>query len=126
MTNIRQMLKDMRSIQKELGKAAIDARLDPSKRMRVIELRKASNAAVLEVSAQMQVDPIFRADPHLATEFRHRFSDLRSKVAVFQAKWPAILLDTKDPAFEISAAELRACNRAFDEWVELNITNDGR
>jgi hypothetical protein len=121
MTDIRQMLKDMRAVQKELGKAALDARLDPAKRMRVIELRKASNAAVLKVSAQMQVEPLFQANPQLGTEFRQRFSDLRSKVAVFQAKWPAILLDTKDPDFETSAANLRACNRAFDEWVAANM-----
>ena len=117
MNDLRRLLRDMRAVQRELGQAALDARLDPTKRMKVVELRKKSNEAVLRVSAQMQIDPLFQADPALGTEFRRRFSEIRSKVAIFQAKWPAVLLDKKDPDFERSASELRACNRDFDEWV---------
>lgn len=117
MPGIVTLLKEMRQVQRELGQAALDARRDPSQRQRVIVLRRQSNEAVLRVSAQTHVDPLFIDNPELGVEFRQRFSDLRSKVAVFQAKWPAVLLSDNDPEFELSAKEMRQANREFDEWV---------
>jgi len=123
MAGIVALLKEMRQVQRELGQAALDARKDPTQRQRVVLLRRRSNEAVLKVSAQAHVDPLFIDNPELGIEFRQRFSDLRSKVAVFQAKWPAVLLSDNDPAFERSAADMRRSNRDFDDWVAQALGN---
>jgi len=117
MTDIRVLLKDMRAVQRQIGEAVQEARLDPAKRMAVVALRRRANEAVLRVSAQVDVEPLFLENPGLSIEFRRRFSELRSKVAIFQAKWPAVLLSQQNEDFDKGSAELRACNRAFDEWI---------
>lgn len=117
MTSVRDLIDDMLEVQRALGETVLQARVDPSRRPAVIEMRRRFANAVVAVSSAIENDAFFRNRPALAAEFRHRFSEIRSKVAIFQAKWPAVLLDDSDPEFDLSASQLRASNREFMEWA---------
>ena len=115
---LRRLIDEMVEVQRALGEAALEARKDPARRQTVIAMRRRFAEAIVRVSGAADEDERLGADPALAQEFRQRFSDMRSRIAVFQAKWPASLLDSRDPAFEASANALRASNRAFTDWAQ--------
>jgi hypothetical protein len=114
---LKTLITEMRAIQHELGKAAIAARHDPLARSAVIELRRRSAEAAVKVCTAVEIEPAFQSSPQLAEEFRARFQAIRNKIAIFQAKWPAVLLSDNDPHFVQSAQDMRAANREFDDWV---------
>jgi hypothetical protein len=118
MTKLRTLIDDMAGIQRELGEVALEARKDAARRPAVIVMRRRFAESIVQVSGALDQDARLQSDPALANEFRQRLSEMRSKVAVFQAKWPASLLDSNDPAFESSATALKASNRAFTDWAQ--------
>jgi hypothetical protein len=120
---LRGIIDNMIQVQRALGDAALEARRDPARRAAVIELRRRFADAVRDVSTAAERDPQLQADPALAAEFRRRFSEARSRIAVFQAKWPAVLLDSadSDSDFDRTARELRAANRCFLDWAQATL-----
>jgi len=117
MVSIEHLIDDMLDVQRRLGETVLQARTDPSRRAAVIDMRRRFASTVLAVSAAIENDAFIHDQPALAAEFRRRFSEIRSKVAIFQAKWPAVLLDSHDPEFDRSASQLRASNREFMDWA---------
>jgi len=101
-----------------LGEAALEARVDASRKPAVIEMRRRFASALGLMSAAVDDDPRFRKNPELAAEFHRRVSEMRAKIAIFQAKWPAVLLDCNNPDFDRSAEALRASNREFTDWLQ--------
>lgn len=117
MASIEHLLDDMLHVQRRLGETVLQARADPSHRGAVIDMRRRFADTVLAVSSAIESDAFIHDQPALAAEFRQRFSEIRTKVAIFQAKWPAVLLDSHDPEFDQSAARLRESNREFMDWA---------
>lgn len=117
MARLRQLIEAMREVQVALGAAAMAARDDPAQKPVVINLRRQLANALRLVSAEMDVDAQMQEDPAFAEELRRRFSEMRTRIAIFQAKWPAVLLDNRDPDFLRVGDELRASNLAFVEWA---------
>lgn len=118
MAQLRKLIDEMVDVQRALGEAALEARKEAARRPAVIAMRRRFAEAIVQVSGAVDEDDQLRADPLLAQEFRNRFSEMRSRIAIFQAKWPASLLDDRDPEFEGSANALRASNRAFTDWAQ--------
>lgn len=115
--SVDNLIDDMLEMQRQLGDTTVRARVNPSYRPAVIDMRRRFATAVLAVSSAIENDGFVQGQPELAAEFRHRFSEMRTKIAVFQAKWPAVLLDNHDPEFDRSAHRLRAENQAFTDWA---------
>jgi hypothetical protein len=80
-------------------------------------MRKRFARQVMLISQDIDGDDQLNDDPAMAAEFRRRFSDMRSKIALHQAKWPAVLLDNVDPEFVQSAETIIASNRLFEQWA---------
>lgn len=113
---MRMLVEEMIAVHEPLGRAVLDARADPSKRGEVITLRKQYSTAVIAISEAIDRDDCFDSNPALREEFRKRFSQMRGRVAIFQAKWPASLLEG-DPTFAEGAFELKVSNRDFITWA---------
>jgi len=118
MATLRALVEEMAQIQRGMGDAALAARQDPTKRPELVEKRRRFAQQVTLINAVMDEDPQLAADPELAQLFRQRFSAMRSKIAIHQAKWPAVLLDETDPEFIRSAQEIIDNNRAFAAWAQ--------
>jgi hypothetical protein len=117
MAKLRALVDEMVTIQTAMGDAALAAREDASQRTALVTMRKRFARQVLLISQAIDGDEQLNADPELAAEFRRRFSDMRSKIALHQAKWPAVLLDNVDPAFIKSAETIIASNHLFAGWA---------
>lgn len=118
MATLRALVEEMAQIQRGMGDAALAARKDPTQRPALVEKRRRFAQQVTLINAAMDEDPQLAADPELAQTFRERFSAMRSKIAIHQAKWPAVLLDETDPEFIKSAQEIIDNNRAFAAWAQ--------
>jgi hypothetical protein len=110
-------LIEMRAIRLQLGQIAQSARVNSEQKRAVLDLRRRCAESMTKISIASENDRALRADPVLAAEFRSRFADISAKIAIFQAKWPAVLLSTDDPSFAQSAADMRAANIEFYEWA---------
>jgi hypothetical protein len=110
-------LIEMRSIRSELGRIAQSARINSDQKKAVLDLRRRFADSMTKILIAAEGEPALRADPALAAEFRSRFADISAKIAIFQGKWPAVLLSTDDLGFAQSSAEMRAANIAFYEWA---------
>lgn len=117
MAVLHELLHELRDMQLRMGDTAIQAQAERTSRTRMIELRRQFADLVRRISGELDGEALRQTDEELAAEFRRRFSDLRTRTAIFQAKWPAVLLDTRDPEFAASARRLRMDNKAFADWA---------
>lgn len=117
MPTLRELIEQLREVQRAMGRAANAARGDSTRKRELVAARRRYGDHLLIVAKAIDADPRLRADPELAREFRERFSAMRSKLAFHQAKWSAVLIDTSDEDFEISAAGVRESNDAFAAWA---------
>jgi hypothetical protein len=117
MPTLREMIQELVDTQRAMGAAADAARRDGSRKADLVAARRRFGDHVLVITKAIDQDPRMRSDADLAREFRERFSAMRSKVAIHQAKWPAVLLDTANDEFIASAAAVRESNRTFAAWA---------
>jgi hypothetical protein len=117
MERLRALIEELVTIQRAMGDASQAARQDPARRPELSAMRKRYAAHIVAVSQAIESDPQLAADDELARMFRGRFSEMRSGIALHQAKWPAVLIDGSDPEFNQSAAAIIARNRAFGQWA---------
>jgi hypothetical protein len=113
---LRDLIDELISLRSPIAQAVHAARNDASKRAEVMQQRRRYAATVRKISDAIDSEIQFEADPALAQEFRERFSRMHGKVAIFQAKWPASLMDG-NPEFEDAARELRQSNQEFISWA---------
>lgn len=77
----------------------------------LIELRRALQAQITLVSQTI--------DERAADDaLREALNQMRSKVALHQANWPAVAIDRADPAYRASVQDVRAANNAFMALAE--------
>jgi len=117
MPTLRQLIEELVKVQRAMGVAADAARNDPGRKAELVAARRRFGDLVPAISKAIDEEPRLRADPDLAHAFRERFSAMRSKVAIHQAKWPAVLIDTANDEFIASATAVRENNRAFATWA---------
>lgn len=55
--------------------------------------------------------------PSFELEFRGRFSELCSVIALHQSAWPIVCVDRQDPAYVDSVTKMRQCYTTFFDWV---------
>lgn len=119
MSKMRQLVVELRKAGLTLGLEAEAARSDPSRKPAVFALRRQYNNLAEQIRMDIAQDPQMRSNPQLAEEFARRLADMRSRIAIFQGKWPTINLDRDNQAFQKEAEALRASNnRDFYDWAE--------
>ena len=117
MATLRAMIEELIDTQRAMAGAADAARRDASCKGDLVAARRRYSDHVLVIAKALDQDPTLCANPDLAREFRERFSAMRSKVAIHQAKWPAVLIDSATEEFIASATAVRESNRAFAAWA---------
>ncbi|WP_214622746.1 hypothetical protein [Sphingobium nicotianae] len=100
-----------------MGETAYAARKDASQKPALIAMRRAFAKQVIAVAEAAGNDPGLRANPTLEAEFRQRLAQMRSGIALHQAKWPAVLLDDGNDEFRTSADAIIKTNREFAAWA---------
>ena len=119
MSKLRQYVHELRKAGIELGNEAQAARTDASRKSAVFALRRRYDSLVDQIKAELPMDPQMRSDPHLAQEFARRLSEMRARISIFQAKWPAIHLDSGEQAFLGESETLRNINiQQFYDWAD--------
>jgi hypothetical protein len=119
MSALRDLVVELVETHRVLGALALEARIDPTRRPEVVRLRKRSAEAVQRVIAAIDEDGQLQADPELARQFRDKFSEMRARIAIFQAKWPAVLLGHDDDKFVSDREQLRALDKPVTDWALL-------
>lgn len=91
-------------------------------RRRLIDLRRGVSASLAAIEAAADQFGQNAGDPlAMRAEFRRRFSSLRHDIAIHQAKWPAVLLDTRSDDYRESAERLSTASAAFVAWARQSI-----
>ena len=106
-------LDELEKIQADLGR--ISERTDDARRRDLVQLRRAASAQIALIG--QLAEPLFADAPADHAEFRRLFSSMRSAVALHQAEWPAVRLDTGDEQFQRSSQNVRTANRTFVVWL---------
>jgi hypothetical protein len=114
--SLRDLVEEMVLLGRPLALAALAARRDPKVRPKLNELRKRYAATIRAVGEEIEFGTELKRNPALAKEFQDRFSQMRGRIAIFQAKFPASIMDG-NPAFNDAAAELRKSNADFIAWA---------
>jgi len=117
MPTLRELIEELVNVQRAMGAAADAARNDPGRKADLVAARRRFGDLVPVITKAIDNEPRLRANPDLARDFRERFSAMRSKVAIHQAKWPAVLIDTASDDFIASATAVRENNRNFAAWA---------
>lgn len=117
MSALRDLVVEMVKIHRELATMALEARKNPTLRPDVMRLRKRSAEAVRLVIAAIEEDSQLQGDPELAEQFRDKFTEMRARIAIFQAKWPAALLSPDDDKFISDREQLRALDKPVTDWA---------
>lgn len=117
MPRLRALIDEMVDIQRRMGEVAYAAREDAGRKSDLVAIRRRFAQQVVAVGDAIDGDPLLAADPMLAAEFRRRLAEMRSGIAIHQAKWPAVLLDNEDEEFRTSADAIIRTNRAFAAWA---------
>ncbi|WP_010161938.1 hypothetical protein [Sphingomonas sp. PAMC 26617] len=86
-------------------------------RRQAVDLRRKITALHAEISRAG--DETFRDTPQYS-EFRSQFSKLRSAIALHQASWPIVAIDTENPEYLSSVQSTREASRQFITWVRQN------
>ena len=117
MATLRELVVEMVEVRRALGATALEARTNPARRSDVIRLRKRSAEAAQLVIAAIDEDSQLRADQELAGQFRQKFSEMSARIAIFQAKWPAVLLSHDDDKFASDREKLLEQDRPVTDWA---------
>ncbi|HSX55089.1 MAG TPA: hypothetical protein VLG14_07315 [Sphingomonas sp.] len=97
--------------------AAITARTDEGRKRELVEKRRALAMQLGTVAALADGAIMATRDAELVLAYRARLSNLRSKMAMHQADWPAVRLGEGGEAFRASARRMREANRDFIAWM---------
>lgn len=97
--------------------AAITARTDEGRKRELVEKRRALAMQLGTVAALADGAIMATRDAELVLAYRARLSNLRSKMAMHQADWPAVRLGEGGEAFRASARRMREANRDFIVWM---------
>ncbi len=101
---------------------AIAGRHDPGRRGELIALRRQLAERIARVRERgLQAF----TDPALSNDFRSRLSQVLNLMALHQAKWPAVSIDSDEIAYRTSAQQLTDANRAFIAWTRAALARTG-
>jgi len=112
---IAQALDGLEALHAEI--AAITARTDENRKRELVEKRRALSTQLGTVAALADGAIMATGDAELTLAYRSRLSNLRSKMAMHQADWPAVRLGEGGEAFRASARRMREANRDFIAWM---------
>lgn len=111
---IRALVDDLRQLQQRVSTATL--RQLPDWRFEVVSARRDIAARIGELSTLARQ----RAAPETAIAINAAFIDsignVRRALALHQAQWPAIAIDSTNPKFQSSVSEIRA---AYDQLLAL-------
>ncbi|HEX8300696.1 hypothetical protein [Sphingomonas sp.] len=108
-------LDALEAIQADLAEVA--TRADDQRRQDLINLRRRLAAQIAEIGRVSQPVLMRHADAATMTEYRAKFSQMRSAAALHQADWPAVLLGEREAEYRASAQGVREANREFVAWL---------
>lgn len=91
---------------------------DPDWRRKIIDLRRELQDGLVRIRTALQAveeaDGSTPASQKLAAEL----SAIRSAIALHQAEWPAVAIDTSNPAYRTAVRELRGATDEFRETAK--------
>lgn len=105
----------MERIQAEI--AAVTGRSDQERKHELVKLRRLLSEQIGRVSVAGEAIFGDAVAPHLTAEYRARLSAMRSAIALHQANWPAVSLDSADAGFTRSVLAARSAKDAFISWT---------
>lgn len=113
-----QLLAEMDAIEAVARRlAAVAARRDPGRKQDLIAGRRELAMRMMTVMTVGEEYAPIRQNEAVYAELRQRLSVLRAAIAVHQAQWSAVAIDSDDAAYIESSATVQAEGRAFMAWV---------
>lgn len=111
---LREELAKFRSMTTAI--ADIGQRTDEARKGELVKLRREYAEQIGKLSGAIEADEGLAANTDLRSEFRKRFSEMRSALALHQANWPAISMDENPVAYRASAMNVSKLQGGFLEW----------
>lgn len=99
---------------------------DPDWRRRLVALRKDLQDSLIAIRTALQAHEEAAGRSEAGDALNKGLSAMRSAIALHQAEWPAVAIDTQSEAYRGSVRTLRAATRDFRELTEAMIVAIGR
>jgi hypothetical protein len=84
----------------------------------LIDIRKDLTHCISRIHGLVADHAILAARPSVDSEFRGRLSKVRTVIALHQAEWPAVELDSRPDDYFRSAGHVTATIRDFIHWAK--------
>jgi hypothetical protein len=89
------------------------AESDPNWRHTLVNLRRSLQGSVTKMRSSLSVYEIEGGNKDYCAAFGKALSSMRSAIAIHQAEWPAVSIDTGNPDYVASVKKLRAAATDF-------------
>lgn len=101
--------------------ALLADRTDSGRKMELVNLRRDLATQISAISNVAEKGFLVSADDNVVREFRNALSAMRRAVALHQANFPAVALDTQGAEYNVSVKAVREANAGFMQWVHANL-----
>lgn len=96
---------------------------DPNWRRNLIGLRRELQDSLIAIRAALQNLEGDQGHSAATLQLASALSSIRSAIALHQAEWPAVAIDTSDAGYRLAAKELRSATKAFRETARESIAS---
>jgi hypothetical protein len=118
MADYKALLAELRTLERiQADLTQLAGRQDNARKAETVELRRqlAHQIGVLSELGRLTLNA--PSDQDVYTDFRTRLSAMRSAIALHQAEWPAVALDTAPEEYLRSAQRVLKAKEAFTPWA---------
>jgi hypothetical protein len=116
---LQDALKACSAIERSL--IAIGNRVDPERKLELVQCRRRFAEQMGEVGKLLDADPELQRNPEMAMEMSRLLSAFRFAIGQHQASWPAVRIDEDAQAYAASARGTYVKSDQFWNWCNANL-----